>query len=94
MGIKVYNSLPPYIKGEFHNPRKFETYLKHFLHAHYFYSLKEYFNIKPAKVKDHVSKHSILHFIIFVTFYVVIPCIHEVWILLVLSHVPIVYNIF
>jgi hypothetical protein len=40
MGIKVYNSLPPYIKGEFHNPKKFETCLKHFLHAHYFYSIK------------------------------------------------------
>jgi hypothetical protein len=48
MGIKVYNSLPPYIKGEFHNPRRFETCLKHFLHVHYFCSLKEYFNIKPT----------------------------------------------
>jgi hypothetical protein len=47
MGIKVYNSIPPYIKEELHNPRRFETCLKHFLHAHYFYSLKEYFNIKP-----------------------------------------------
>jgi hypothetical protein len=49
MGIKVYNSLPPYIKGEFHNPRKFETCLKHFLHVHYFYSLKEYFNVNQLK---------------------------------------------
>jgi hypothetical protein len=75
MGIKVYNSLPPYIKGEFHkktklhglspranytdrptaacgefhNPRKFETCLKHFFHVHYFYSLKEYFNINQRK---------------------------------------------
>jgi hypothetical protein len=48
MGIKVYNNLPPNIKWEFHNPRKFGTCLKHFHHAHYFYSLKEYFNIKPA----------------------------------------------
>jgi hypothetical protein len=40
MGIKVYNSLPSYIKKELHNPRKFETCLKHFLYAHYFYSLK------------------------------------------------------
>jgi hypothetical protein len=57
MDIKVYNSLPPYIKGEFHNPRKFETCLKHFLHVHYFYSLKNIFNIKLAYVKEHVNKH-------------------------------------
>jgi hypothetical protein len=48
MGIKVYNSIPPYNKGEFHKPRKFETYLKHFLHVHYFYSLKEYFQYKTS----------------------------------------------
>jgi hypothetical protein len=52
MGFTVwvlrFISLPPHIKRELHNPRKFETCLKHFLHAHYFYSLKEYFNVKPT----------------------------------------------
>jgi hypothetical protein len=48
MGIRVYNSLPPYIKGEFHNPKKSETCLKHFLHVHYLYSLKEYFQYKTS----------------------------------------------
>jgi hypothetical protein len=48
MGIRAYNSLPPYIKGEFHNPRKFETCLKNFLHVHYFYSIKEYFQYKTS----------------------------------------------
>jgi hypothetical protein len=48
MGIKVYNSLPSHIEKELHNPRKFETCLKHFLYAHYFYYLKEYFNIKTT----------------------------------------------
>jgi hypothetical protein len=33
MGIKTYNNLPPYIKKESHNPRKFKTYLLHFLHT-------------------------------------------------------------
>jgi hypothetical protein len=47
MGIKVFNRLPPHIKMELHNPRKFENCLQHFIYAHYFYSLKEYFNIKP-----------------------------------------------
>jgi hypothetical protein len=48
MGIRVYNSFPPYVKGEFHNPRKFETCLKHFLHVHYFYYIKEYFQYKTS----------------------------------------------
>jgi hypothetical protein len=43
MSIKVYNKLSPYIKEESHNPRKFKTYLLHFLHTHYFYSIEEYF---------------------------------------------------
>jgi hypothetical protein len=37
MGIKAYNNLPPYVKEESRNPRKFKIYLLHFLHAHYFY---------------------------------------------------------
>jgi hypothetical protein len=36
MDIRVYNKLPPHIKEESHNPRKFKTCLKHFLHIHYF----------------------------------------------------------
>lgn len=48
MGIRVYNNLPTYIKEESHNPKKFKTCLKHFLHIHYFYSIEEYFNIKPV----------------------------------------------
>jgi hypothetical protein len=37
MSIRVYNKLPPHIIEESHNPRKFKTCLKHFLHIHYFY---------------------------------------------------------
>jgi hypothetical protein len=48
MGIKVYNNLPPYIKEESHNPRKFKTYLLHFLHTHYFYSIEECFQYKTS----------------------------------------------
>jgi hypothetical protein len=48
MGFRIYNSLPLYIKGEFHNPRKFEICLKHFIHVHYFYSLKKYFQYKSS----------------------------------------------
>jgi hypothetical protein len=43
------------MKGEFHNPKKFETCLKHFLLVHYFYPIKEYFNIKLALAKEYVS---------------------------------------
>jgi hypothetical protein len=46
MGIKIYNNLPPHIKKELYNPRKFKTYLLYFLHTHYFYFIEEYFQYK------------------------------------------------
>jgi hypothetical protein len=52
MGIKVYNNLPPDIKDESYKPRKFKTYLLHFLHAHYFYSIEKYFYIKLVQIID------------------------------------------
>jgi hypothetical protein len=48
MGSRVYNKLPPHIKEEFHNPTKFKTCLKYFLHIHYFYSIEEYFQYKTS----------------------------------------------
>jgi len=42
LGIKVFNKLPPYIKDEFENIRKFKRRLKNFLHEKSFYSLQEY----------------------------------------------------
>jgi len=44
MGVKLYNSLPPYIKVEFNNITKSETLLKKFLLKHTFYSLNEFYN--------------------------------------------------
>jgi len=41
MGVKLYNSLPPYIKVEFDNKTKFETLLKKFLLKHTFYLISE-----------------------------------------------------
>ena len=46
MGIKVLNSLPPYIKDISNNVRKIEICLKRFLHMHTFYSIEEYFQYK------------------------------------------------
>jgi len=46
MGIKIFNSLPPYIKDISNNIRKFEICLKQFLHIHSFYSIQEYFQYK------------------------------------------------
>ena len=45
-GIKIFNNLPPYIKDISINVRKFEIYLKRFLHIHSFYSIEEYFQYK------------------------------------------------
>jgi hypothetical protein len=58
MGIKVYNNLPPDINDESYNPTKFKTYLLHFPHAHYFYSIEEYFQYKTsASYRLITSKH-------------------------------------
>jgi len=46
MGIKTYNSLPPYIKAEFNNIIKFEYLFKKFLWENTFYSLNEFFNFE------------------------------------------------
>jgi hypothetical protein len=43
MGIRIFNSLPPYIKDISNNSKKCENCLKRFLHIHSFYSLDEYF---------------------------------------------------
>jgi len=49
MGIRNLNNLPPYIKNISNNVRKFEIYLKRFLHIHSFYSIQEYFQYKSIK---------------------------------------------
>jgi len=46
LGIKVFNKLPPYIKDEFENIRRFKRRLKNFLHERSFYSLQEYFDLR------------------------------------------------
>jgi len=49
MGIKVFNTLPHYIKEISNNSREFETNLKRFLHAQPFYSIDEYFQYKSTE---------------------------------------------
>jgi len=46
MDSKIVNTLPPYTKDMSNNIRKFEIYLKRFLHIHSFYSIEEYFQYK------------------------------------------------
>ena len=46
MGIKIFNSLPPYIKDISNIVKNFEICLKQFLHTHSFYSTEEYFQHK------------------------------------------------
>jgi len=46
MGIRIFNNLPPHIKDLSSKVRKFEIYLKQFLHIHSFYSMEEYFQYK------------------------------------------------
>jgi hypothetical protein len=44
MGVKIYNSLPAFIKMESNNIKKFESLLKKFLLENSFYSLDEFYN--------------------------------------------------
>jgi hypothetical protein len=46
MGIRIFNSIPPYIKDVSNDVKKFEYSLKRFLLIHSFYSLEEYFQHK------------------------------------------------
>jgi len=46
MGIKIFSSLPPYVKDISNNVTKFEICLKRLLHIHSFYTLEEYFQYK------------------------------------------------
>ena len=45
LGVKVFNKLPPNIKNDFENSRKFKQSLKNFLNEKSFYSLHEYFEL-------------------------------------------------
>jgi hypothetical protein len=46
MGIKIFNNLPPYIKDISNDVKKFEIFLKQFLHIQSFYFIEEYFQHK------------------------------------------------
>jgi hypothetical protein len=46
LGVKVFNMLPPYIKIESENPKKFKLVLQKFLCENSVCSLDEYFKLK------------------------------------------------
>ena len=50
LDVKVFNSLPSYIKIESDNPKKFKLILHKFLYENSFYSLDEYFELKKIKI--------------------------------------------
>jgi hypothetical protein len=45
MGVKLYSSLPTYIKTESNNAKIFELLLKKLLLENSFYSLEEFYNL-------------------------------------------------
>jgi hypothetical protein len=49
MGLKIYNSLPTYIKNEFNNRKRFVSLLKKFLCENSFYSLEEFYSFIKRK---------------------------------------------
>jgi hypothetical protein len=50
LGTNVFNMLPPYIKLESDNPKKFKLVLQKYLYKNPFYSLDE--NFQSRKVKN------------------------------------------
>jgi hypothetical protein len=51
-GIKMLNNLPQSIKNLSNDTKKFKTALKNYLHAQFFYSIDEYFNVnREYKIK-------------------------------------------
>jgi hypothetical protein len=53
----VFNSLPSHIKHKSDNYGEFKLILKHFLHNHSFYSLKEYFQYNKKQLDHHHHHH-------------------------------------
>jgi hypothetical protein len=45
MGVKLYNSLPTYIKTEINNAKILELLLKKFLLENSFYSVEAFYNL-------------------------------------------------
>jgi hypothetical protein len=70
MGIKIFNSLPPYIKDISNDVRKFEICLKKFVHIHSFYSIEEYFQYVSITSFTGHSQHS-SKFVICVVLFVI-----------------------
>jgi hypothetical protein len=50
LGVKVFNKLPPYIKEEFDNSRKFKRSLQNFLSEKSFYSLQKYVKLNNVNI--------------------------------------------
>ena len=48
LDVKVFNMLPPYIKTECDNPKKFKVVLQKFLLDNSVYSLEEYFELQKS----------------------------------------------
>jgi hypothetical protein len=46
LGVKVFNALPPDIKTEFNNHKKFKVVLQKILYKKSFYSLDEYLDLQ------------------------------------------------
>ena len=44
MGLKVFNSLPSYIKDKLQDIKEFKQLIKNFLYSNTFYTMDEYFN--------------------------------------------------
>jgi hypothetical protein len=45
MGLKIFDTLPVYIKQESDNSKKFESLLKKFVYVNSFYSLEEFYRL-------------------------------------------------
>ena len=55
LAVKVFNMLPPYMKTESDNPKKFKVVLQKFLYENSFYYLDEYFELHKSLIFTYAS---------------------------------------
>jgi hypothetical protein len=55
MGLKVFNSIPSYIKVKSNNINEFKWLIKNFLYCNTFYTSEEYFNYFNHNKNDNTT---------------------------------------
>jgi hypothetical protein len=61
MGLKIFNTLPVYIKQESDTPKKCESLLKKFLYENSFYSREEFYRLFKSNIHT-LTSYSVVYY--------------------------------